>query len=293
MPGLTHHLTRSRSTAAAVAVAALLAHTASSAGAAAAAGPEWTLSGVGTAGTISGAAPASQGWLLVRDAKTAGQNRVSLLDDQDRITALAWPGTPPDDLEAVDAVPGRADEYLAVTSTGQAHHIRVGPSGLTVLRRLSLPRGAAVEGLALVPAGGTTVAVWASRGSTTKPGKLLAATVDLTTWSFGPIDTAQVTVPFPTTDVRHVSDLEVVGTRLVVSSASDPGARGPFDSALYDVGTVALSGGRARLTTTTPVTLGTFPGHKVEAVACSNGTGLLGSDDEKLGGWIRTASFCG
>ena len=223
MRGLTPHLSRSSDRRSRVAVAALLVHRRRP-GAAAAAGPEWTLSGAGTAGTISGAAPAPQGWLLVRDAKPAGQNRVSLLDDQDRITALAWPGTPPDDLEAVDAVPGRAGEYLAVTSTGPAHHIGVGPSGLTVLRRLSLPRGTAVEGLALVPVGGTTVAVWASRGSTTKPGKLLAATVDLTTWSFGPIDTAQVTVPFPTTDVRHVSDLEVVGTRLVVSSASDPGA---------------------------------------------------------------------
>ena len=103
---------------------------------------------------------------------------------------------------------------------------------------------------------------------------------------------AKVTVPYPTANVRQISDLALVGTRLIASSASDPGANGPFDSAMYRIGSLGFDGVRAVLTMHTPQSLGTFPGHKMEGIACSGTTGLVGSDDENQGGWVRTASFC-
>jgi hypothetical protein len=96
-----------------------------------------------------------------------------------------------------------------------------------------------------------------------------------------------------TKSLRQVSDLKVVAGRLVIASTSDPGNDGPFTSALYDVGTVTVSAGKAVLQLAPPASLGQFPGHKVEGIACSGTTGILGSDDEKGGGWIAPFAFCG
>ena len=142
--------------------------------------------------------------------------------------------------------------------------------------------------------GSATVAVWATRGSTTAPARVSTATFTPSTGAFGKIKTGPVSVPYPMTDVRQISDLKVLAGRLIISSTSDPGDNGPFTSALYDVGTVSLSGARAVLGLTVPRELGEFPGHKVEGIACSaTNDGELGSDDEKGGGWIASFSFCG
>lgn len=43
-----------------------------------------------------------------------------------------------------------------------------------------------------------------------------------------------------------------------------------------------------------PTVLGTFPQYKIEGVECLPGSAdaLLGTDDENLGGFLRTMSFC-
>ncbi|MES9511858.1 hypothetical protein ABWJ92_36640 [Streptomyces sp. NPDC000609] len=85
--------------------------------------------------------------------------------------------------------------------------------------------------------------------------------------------------------------------RITVSSASDAGDDGPFDSAVSDAGRVTVSAaGRMRVTLAAPpAVLGTFPGFRIEAVECLPGTSdaLLGTDDENLGGHVRAMPFCG
>jgi len=254
----------------------------------------WTRVAAGTTGGISGAAPAASGWVVVRDNKAAGQNRIALLGANGKLTLLSWPGSAPQDLESLAAVPGATGQYVAVTSKGLAHLIAVGGSAVTVQRTFQLPKVSNnVEGFALTRIGSTTVALWATRGSTTAAAQIRAATLDLSTATFGAISNAPVRVPYPTANLRQVSDLMVSGGRVVVSSASDPGANGPFDSAVYDVGSVSLTPKKAVLTLATPRSLGTFSGHKIEGIACSGGNGIVGSDDEKQGGWVRAASICG
>ncbi|MFE9611909.1 hypothetical protein [Streptomyces sp. NPDC006012] len=113
--------------------------------------------------------------------------------------------------------------------------------------------------------------------------------------------TAALRVPYPRQNVRHVSDLAVSPTgRIAITSASDAGDDGPFDSAVYDAGTLRqgplLLSGAAPLLTVRPQPdeLARFEGHKVEALACPTTarTGVLGTDDENLGGAIRTADSC-
>lgn len=253
----------------------------------------WTKVGSGATSGISGAAPSSSGWVVVRDNKAAGQNRIALVDDALRVTPLTWPGTQPLDLEALDAVPGSTTQYVAVTSGGRASVITISGSSVQVQRTVAVPRAAAnVEAFAMARSGTTTFAAWANRGSTTKPGKVFAATFDPSTGAFGRVSTAQVSVPFPAVAVRQIADLKIVASRLLITSTSDPGANGPFDSAVYDVGRVALSGSRVTLATSSPATVATYPGHKVEALACGGDAALLGTDDENLGGSLALDTIC-
>jgi hypothetical protein len=253
----------------------------------------WSRVASGTTGGISGLAPSDSGWVIVRDNKLAGQNRVALLDDAGAVTPLSWPGSAPQDLESLAAVPGVPGQYATLTSTGSGFVFTIQGATMSVVRSFVVPKGTRnIESFALVEADTATLAVWATRGSSTVPAKVFAATFIASTGAFGAVVTGRVTVPYPTIDVRYIADLAIVGGRLIGSATSDPGASGPFGSALYDLGSVSLSAGRAALTIEPPARLATYDGHKVEGVACRGAVGLLGADDEKLGGWARSTPIC-
>ncbi len=254
----------------------------------------WTRVGTGITQGVSGIAPAPSGWVLVRDNKSTGQNRVALLTDANAVTNLTWPGTAPSDLEAIDAVPTQANQYAVVTSAGVGRIINISGSTLSVVRNFTLPSGKVQnESFALTRIGTTTVAVWANRGTAAAGGKLFAATFNPSTGAFGQVAQATVQVPYPTVNVRPISDAKILsGGRIVISSASDSGNNGPFSAAAYAVGTVNFSGGRARLAVNTPMSLGTYAAHKVEAIGCKGSIGILGTDDENLGGWVAAETFC-
>lgn len=258
-----------------------------------AAGSTWQQVAQGGTGGISGMAPAATGWVVVRDNKLAGQNRIALLSPAGVVTALSWPGAQPQDLEAVAAVPGQPGTFATLASSGIGYLVSLDGGHVSVVRGFTVPQGTSnIESFALTQVGTATIAVWATRGSTTAAAKVFVATFTPSSGTFGTVTTGKVTVPYPTANVRQVSDLTVAAGRLVAASSSDPGNSGPFTGALYDIGSVTFSGGRARLALSTPNQLGTYE-HKVEGVACSGTTGLLGSDDEKLGGWTTPAAFCG
>lgn len=256
----------------------------------------WTSVGRGSSAGVSGIAPAGSGWVIVHDNKKAAQDRVALLDGNAEVTPLAWPGAPPRDLEALDTVPGTQDRYVVVSSSGSGWVVRLGRSAVVIHRGFRIPGDVTqIEGFALTALGSSIVAAWAGRGSTNTPAQVRAAVFDPDAAAFGPVFAAgQVRVPYPTTDVRQVSDLKIVHGRVLVSATSDPGNRGPFTSAVYDVGSLDATGtgGRPQLTLTTPVELGRYDGHKVEGMACTDGVGVLGADDEKLGGAVTRAAFC-
>jgi hypothetical protein len=253
----------------------------------------WTKLGSGSTKGISGLAASSSGWVIARDNKTAGQSRIALLSPSLTVAELAWPGTAPQDLESIAAVPGTANRYVACTSARACSVIDIAGTSLTVRRTFTLPgSGSNYEALAFTTVSGKSVALWAQRGSPTAAGKLRAAFVNLSTWTFGPVASASVRVPWPTGAIRHVSDAAVVNGRIIVSSATDPGDNGPFDSAVYDVGALGRNSTRPTLTVQTPKELGRFPGHKIEGISCATGAYLLGTDDEKAGGSVASVDVC-
>ncbi|MFB7591038.1 hypothetical protein [Streptomyces sp. NPDC056169] len=247
--------------------------------------------------------------LVVHDNKRSGQQRLSRIthrEGSDTVAPLTWDGPEPVDLEAIEAVPGMPGEYLALTSRGVLFRLKVAGSTATVVDYTPLPaigEGDDFESFALVAQNGKLAALWADRGAGPgRPATLYAAPLTFAAWGqplFGAVTSRTYRAAHPADDgARHISDIAVTAAgRLVVGSAADAGDDGPFDSAVSDAGRVTISAtGRVRVAlAASPTVLGTYPQYKVEAVEClpESADTLLGTDDENLGGFVRTESFCG
>ncbi|MFH8344789.1 hypothetical protein [Streptomyces sp. NPDC018045] len=262
-------------------------------------------SGVSGLAVVPGSRAGRTDLLVARDNKKPGENRLATIrlrpGDRPRVRPLAWEGgETPTDLEALDAVPGRPGEYVALASDGTGYHLRLNAdrSVARTLGTFTVPGASEdddYEGFALSHQAGRLVAVWADRGRDSRPATLRAARLDLARHTVSAPVAATFRAPYPAAHVRHVSDLKVGASgALSVSSASDPGDDGPFDSALYDAGTVSADRrGTVRLSVRKdPKPLGRYVGHKIEALAClpHSRQGVLGTDDENAGGALRTVS---
>ncbi|MFE0174930.1 hypothetical protein ACFWZ2_21670 [Streptomyces sp. NPDC059002] len=263
------------------------------------------ISGLALTGRADGATHA----LVVRDNKKPGQNRVADLTYRPGRSAtvepLAWSGGgEPIDLEAIEAVPGTTGEYLALASRGLVYHLKTTGSEAEVLDVSPLPAiadGDDYESFALTSRHGRLAAVWADRGAgKDRPATLHAAPFSFNKYGeadFGPVTTARYRAPYPSGNVRHVSDITVTESgRLLIGSASDSGDDGPFASAVSDAGRLSVNrSGTVRLTVDkSPDVLRKFKGHKIEAVECvpDTRTALLGTDDENAGGSVRASGLC-
>ncbi|WP_425828049.1 hypothetical protein [Streptomyces fractus] len=254
--------------------------------------------------------------LVVHDNKKPGERRISRVTfhpsapKDTKVTPVAWDGMEPKDLEAIEAVPGTDGEFMALASRGLVYRLHVDGGTARVLDLAPLPaipEGADFESFALgTSSHGRTVAVWADRGSgADRPATVFAAPLEVNEYGeseFGKVSKAEFRAPYPKGDVRHVSDISVTKSgRLMVSSVSDAGDDGPFASSVSEAGRVSLNaaGTGATLRIGAPRTApATFDGRKIEAVEClpgegANGRALLGTDDENLGGYIKSARVCG
>ncbi|MCO6008208.1 hypothetical protein NE236_24830 [Actinoallomurus purpureus] len=278
--------------------------------------PKWQRVGTDITGGVSGmalvaGAPIGHGRadvLIVRDNKKDGENRISTVrlrpGKAPAVTPLTWKGPLPKDVEALDAVPGRKNHYIALASEGTAYHVTVAGGTATVQGApVSLPDrkdGDNYESFALFRgSAGKLFAVWATRGKNAEKAvvRTAPATVGKASLRIGTTaDQEKFAVPFPNQDeVRHVSDLKVLpnGT-VLVSSASDPNDdNGPFSSAVYNAGKLKIKGGHPVLDLKKTGSLRALrrftkkDDHKVEGiVALANGQAIWGTDDENLGGFV-------
>ncbi|MFB8032483.1 hypothetical protein ACFC5Z_05925 [Streptomyces sp. NPDC056004] len=240
--------------------------------------------------------------------ETAGQSaaRGPHREGSDDVSPIIWDGPEPVDLEAVEAIPGMPGEYLALASRGIVYRLKVTGSTAEVVDYTPLPgigEGDDFESFALVAQNGKLAALWADRGAgAARPATLNASRLSFAPWGqpqFGAVTRRSYVAVYPTGEgTRHISDISVTGSgRIIVSSAADAGDDGPFDSAVSDAGRVTVSAtGRVQVRLAAiPTVLGTFPRFKIEAVECLPGSSdtLLGTDDENLGGYVRTMPFCG
>ncbi|MFI5662011.1 hypothetical protein [Streptomyces sp. NPDC051684] len=252
--------------------------------------------------------------LVVHDNKMPGERRISRVafhpsaPKDTKVTPLAWEGMAPKDLEAIEAVPGSDGEFMALASRGLVYRLHVDGDTARVLDLAPLPaipEGADFEGFALgTSAHGRTVAVWADRGAgKDRPATVFAAPFAVNEYGeaeFGNVSKAEFRAAYPKGEVRHVSDISLTKSgRIMVGSASDAGDDGPFASAVSEAGRVSLNTSGTGATLRIAERHGApdrFDGRKIEAVECLPGAGgraLLGTDDENLGGYLKSAPVCG
>ncbi|MCP3801523.1 hypothetical protein NLX83_19880 [Allokutzneria sp. A3M-2-11 16] len=257
----------------------------------------WQPVGSGITSGVSGSALTARGDLMiVRDNKKSGENRAALVSFPGaRVTPLTWVGPVPADLEALAAVPGRPDEFVALASSGKGARISLRGNEVHVLGEFTVPAvddDDNYEGFALTVLGGRTVAAWADRGQDERPGRLIAAEVDIDRMTFGPVTSLTIRASYPQRDVRHISDIAITDSgEVLAASASDPGDEGPFDSSLYRSARISAEGGAVALR---PIgehqEIARYGGHKIEAVTCTAAPcdhRVLGTDDESAGGAVR------
>ena len=240
-------------------------------------------------------------FLVVHDNKSPTEPRVGLVTVDGPLpfpvvySPLRWRHQDlPADLEAVCPVPRTPGSFLAMTSAGRLLHLRLSDGGVDVLHDSVLPglkKTPNLEGFAVQSLGGQTVAAWAERGDGDEPGVLYFGTYDPVADAVTLAGRGKVTVPFPATpDTRHVSDLRIDETGAVwATAASDPGDRGPFRSALYELGTLRAADGRVTFEPNGNLAPRWTTNRKIEALELLPGEqGLVyfGADDEAAGGWV-------
>lgn len=271
---------------------------------------QWRPVGGSRNATISGIALVEQGkdkatFLVVHDSKKKDQVRASLITLNGataiKLHSLQWGGDElPIDLEAATAIPRRSNEFLVLASEGRVFHVSLDrtANSLKVLGAFDLPstqRDADFEGFAIQMIEDMLIAVWADRGASERPATMFWSRFDLSKGTFSATGSAEFRVPFPLSDVRHVSDLKIDSTGAVfVTAASDPGDAGPFSSAFYYAGNVKMdSAGTLSFLPTRDLTrLYSFQYNKVEAFELLRGPfgGIVfGSDDEDLGASVFTS----
>ena len=275
---------------------------------------------------ISGMAPMADGrYLIVMDTKAySGDLRFGALDAVAEGGSLFSPmqvvgweavGGQSNDLEALCALPGRSNEFLAVESSyrdadyGRIFHLRVSDGVVRLLHAVKLPTERSngkddmgYEGLACrrIGEGRYLLALGERGGSRVRPRGSLR---------FGEFDAQAGTVAWQANEIalhapgswlsvpphRDIADLYVDGAgTLWAVAASDPDDYGPFRSVVWTPGRLGNSLDRPFLTEHADGDARwIIDGFKVEALSSPDrripgGVLSIGSEDEKLGGAWRT-----
>jgi len=199
------------------------------------------------------------------------------------------------DLESISAVPGRPGEFLALISRGIVYHIRLSAdrkSAETIGRFTlpDLPPDLNFEGLCLQRLDGRLLLAWADRGADERPARLYFSELQLAGYKVSQVQSTTIRVPWPTHNVRHVSEMKVdEGGVLFLASASDPGDDGPFTSAVYVGGVFSFEKQKLRFKSHPQLLrIRTFADHKIEGMELVPGNGglIFATDDENFGGWV-------
>jgi len=264
---------------------------------------DWHVIGKDRQANISGMAMIEQterrtSFIVVHDNKKKKQSRAGIVviegEKTSKFTTLDWLGNDvPDDLEAVTKIPEVTNGFMAFTSAGKVYQLELDQknNSLQVIKSFtvpSIPENGNFEGFSLQRVGNVDLAVWAERGENARPATLFWSNFDLQTNAFTKVSSVSIKVPYPTANVRHISDVKVDPTgKVYISSAADPGDDGPFTSAIYLAGTFEFTN-PSTLTFTSPASLNQLfavGNRKIEAFELlSEASGMVyGTDDENLG----------
>jgi hypothetical protein len=246
--------------------------------------------------------PPAACFVIVHDNKNEGEGRIAILsvqgDDSLEYYPLDWPeGVEwPLDLESVTSIPDSPDaRFMAVTSFGRVYDLSLDATSTIQVRGIfslpDLPENTNLEAFDLHQINERLLGIWGHRGSSDDPGVLYWGWLNPQDYQISPQGSALITVPWPEDHVRHISDLKVNSAGILyITSSSDPGDDGPFDSAVYAAGVFRVEGDQIEFRQNSSLTpLYRIYGHKVEALEFLPGLSggkILATDDENQGSSI-------
>ncbi|MEH1929261.1 hypothetical protein [Nostoc sp.] len=242
-------------------------------------------------------------FMIVHDNKQKNQGRLAIISikgkNQPEYFPLNWPSNIelPIDLEALTSVPEKTkSSFITLSSSGKAYYIRLesGKKTISVLKEFNLPGitpGNNFEAFGLQNIDGKLVAIWADRGAGEQPATIFWGVFDLAKYQITLAGSAKLKVPFPSGNVRHISDIKVDSVGIVyITSASDAGDDGPFQSAVYVAGYLGLRGNKIAWQQNpqfVPFYRSNY--HKIEGIELvpgAEGGVVVGTDDENLGSYV-------
>ncbi len=239
-------------------------------------------------------------FLGVHDNKLKGEPRIAFITlgakRKVKFEIIAWPDTAnlPVDMESITMIPSEPDNFIGLASSGKFFKFRFDSKEkqITLLKTFDLPnkvKGSNFEGLAIQKLSDSlSVMLWAHRGQDSIPAVIYWNVYD-PEFKFTNIGSVQLTTPYPTKNVRYISDLKIDESGAVyVISSSDPGDKGPFESAAYIAGSLVYENRELKFRKNREfVKFYEDNKHKIEAMELipgKNGGVIYGSDDEMKGG---------
>lgn len=241
-------------------------------------------------------------FLIVHDNKQKNQGRLATISikgkNQPEYFPLNWQSnkTLPEDLEALTSIPGISNSFIALASSGKAYHLNFKPANKTIsiikeFNISGIPSKSNFEAFALQDIDSKLVAVWAHRGEGEQPATIYWGILDLIKYQITTLGSSNFKVPFPEGKVRHISDLKIDSAGIVyVTSASDDGNDGPFQSAVYVAGYVGWRGDKLVWRQSSQlVPLYRTDYHKIEGMELVPGAAgglIVGTDDENFGSYV-------
>ncbi len=248
--------------------------------------------------------------LIVHDNKEKDQGRLAIITikgkNQPEYFPLQWPKNTdlPIDLEGITSVPGSYNpSFMALSSSGKIYHIKLDNStkNISVLKVFNLqniPDRSNFEAFALQEIDAKLLAVWAHRGKSEEAAIIYWGILNPATYQITKTGSVNLKVPWPTSNVRHISDLKIDRAGILfITSASDPGNDGPFESAVYVAGAFEISGNGIEFRQNPElVPLYRYDYHKIEAIELVPGAGggvIVGTDDENMGSFVYVGGGSG
>jgi hypothetical protein len=239
-------------------------------------------------------------FLIVHDNKKPNQGRLAIISlqgkKQPEYLPLNWQNNikSPIDLEALTSIPDtNISEFIALSSVGKAYHFKLvfKNKNISIIKEFELPeiaKDSNFESFSLQKIDGKLITIWAHRGEGKEPAKIYWGILDLAKYKIILAGSANLTVPFPDGNVRHISDIKIDKAGIVyITSASDDGDDGPFQSAVYVAGYLDFNGNKIQWRQNQQL----FPiyrdkYHKIEGLEIVPGAAgglIVGTDDENMG----------
>ena len=251
--------------------------------------------------SISGISPTTEKekYLVVHDNKKKGQLRIGLIDlSADSLYAgLSWPTENlPIDLETLSDIPGLDNEYIAMGSWGFCYWIKldIQSNKIDLIKEFRIPDSGPplnLESFLILRKNKKIYASWAHRGSDSEEAILFWGSISLfdEDITISLEDSVLINVPWPLVAKRHMSDMDIDNNNILWASAtSDPGDNGPYETAIYKLGSFSFKNENINFNVAESFPKQfVFANNKVEALTIINNKIVFATDDENLGAAIN------